>query len=185
MALIRKITKKLNSSNILPNYSIEISSPGLLRKVRNIDEFFRFKGSLVKVIFESEGELKVFKGIINNIIDTKIELKSDNEKSFGSTGSGKTVLSKVVIEEAAVEGIPVIAFDPQGDIASLMLPGDPKQLQSKNGVCLIRRQGIRSILSLRSYQDTRNAKENHLVKQDRLDTGLHYSWLNRRRGKPP
>jgi DNA helicase HerA-like ATPase len=50
---------------------------------------------------------------------------------FGSTGSGKTVLSKAVVEEAALEGIPVIAFDPQGDIASLMLPGDPKELESK------------------------------------------------------
>ena len=50
---------------------------------------------------------------------------------FGSTGSGKTVLSKVILEEAALEGIPIIAFDPQGDIASLMLPGDPKQLKEK------------------------------------------------------
>jgi len=50
---------------------------------------------------------------------------------FGSTGSGKTVLSKVILEEAALEGIPIIAFDPQGDIASLMLPGDPKQLSEK------------------------------------------------------
>ncbi|MHA1483842.1 MAG: ATP-binding protein [Candidatus Thorarchaeota archaeon] len=30
-----------------------------------------------------------------------------------------------------MQGIPVLAFDPQGDIASLMLPGDPKELQSK------------------------------------------------------
>jgi hypothetical protein len=50
---------------------------------------------------------------------------------FGSTGSGKTVLSKVILEEAAMEGIPIVAFDPQGDIASLMLPGDPKQLKEK------------------------------------------------------
>ena len=50
---------------------------------------------------------------------------------FGSTGSGKTVLCKAIIEEAAMQGIPVLAFDPQGDIASLMLPGDPKELQSK------------------------------------------------------
>ena len=50
---------------------------------------------------------------------------------FGSTGSGKTVLSKCVLEEAAMQGIPIIAFDPQGDIASLMLPGDPKELASK------------------------------------------------------
>ena len=51
--------------------------------------------------------------------------------TFGSTGSGKTVLSKVILEEAAMNGIPVIAFDVQGDIASLKLPGDPKQLESK------------------------------------------------------
>lgn len=50
---------------------------------------------------------------------------------FGSTGSGKTVLSKAVLEEAAMQGIPVLAFDPQGDIASLMLPGDPEELTSK------------------------------------------------------
>ncbi|UCE11145.1 MAG: DUF853 family protein [Candidatus Thorarchaeota archaeon] len=50
---------------------------------------------------------------------------------FGSTGSGKTVLSKVILEEAALQGIPILAFDPQGDIASLMIPGDPKVLQSK------------------------------------------------------
>jgi DNA helicase HerA-like ATPase len=50
---------------------------------------------------------------------------------FGSTGSGKTVLSKCILEEAAMQGIPVVAFDPQGDIASLMLPGDPKELAEK------------------------------------------------------
>ena len=50
---------------------------------------------------------------------------------FGSTGSGKTVLSKCILEEAAMRGIPVVAFDPQGDIASLMLPGDPKELTEK------------------------------------------------------
>jgi len=50
---------------------------------------------------------------------------------FGSTGSGKTVLSKCILEEAAMQGIPILAFDPQGDIASLMLPGDPKELVSK------------------------------------------------------
>ncbi len=50
---------------------------------------------------------------------------------FGSTGSGKTVLGKIVLEEAALHGIPVIALDPQGDIASLILPGDPKKLEKK------------------------------------------------------
>ncbi|MHA1930867.1 MAG: helicase HerA-like domain-containing protein [Candidatus Thorarchaeota archaeon] len=67
--------------------------------------------------------------------DQKFEISVDLLRRhggiFGSTGSGKTVLSKVILEEAALQGIPVLAFDPQGDIASLMLPGDPKQLKSK------------------------------------------------------
>lgn len=38
---------------------------------------------------------------------------------FGSSGSGKTVLAKVIVEEASRLGLPIIAVDPQGDIASL------------------------------------------------------------------
>lgn len=37
----------------------------------------------------------------------------------GSTGSGKTVACKDVVEETLLSGVPVIAIDPQGDIASM------------------------------------------------------------------
>lgn len=37
----------------------------------------------------------------------------------GTTGSGKTVMCKVIVEEALASGIPVIAIDPKGDIGSL------------------------------------------------------------------
>jgi hypothetical protein len=53
---------------------------------------------------------------------------------FGSTGSGKTVLGKIICEEAARHGIPVIAIDPQGDIASLALPGNKTELEAEHGV---------------------------------------------------
>ena len=66
-----------------------------------------------------------------NRFEISVNLLRRHGGVFGSTGSGKTVLCKAVIEEAAMQGIPVLAFDPQGDIASLMLPGDPKELQSK------------------------------------------------------
>jgi hypothetical protein len=70
-----------------------------------------------------------------NRTDEKFEISVDLLRRhggvFGSTGSGKTVLSKAVLEEAAMQGIPILAFDPQGDIASLMLPGNPKELASK------------------------------------------------------
>lgn len=39
----------------------------------------------------------------------------------GMTGSGKTGLCVSLIEEAAIDGIPVIAIDPKGDLANLLL----------------------------------------------------------------
>ena len=49
--------------------------------------------------------------------------------ALGSSGSGKTVLSKVLIEEFVRHGIPAICVDPQGDIGSLaLLAEDPSAL---------------------------------------------------------
>lgn len=39
----------------------------------------------------------------------------------GMTGSGKTGLSVVILEEAALDGIPAIAIDPKGDLGNLLL----------------------------------------------------------------
>ena len=39
----------------------------------------------------------------------------------GMTGSGKTGLAIGLIEEAAIDGIPVLAIDPKGDLANLLL----------------------------------------------------------------
>jgi hypothetical protein len=39
----------------------------------------------------------------------------------GMTGSGKTGLCLALIEEAAIDGVPVIAIDPKGDIGNLLL----------------------------------------------------------------
>src|SRR5271155_2380240 len=40
---------------------------------------------------------------------------------IGMTGSGKTGLCLDLLEEAALDGIPVIALDPKGDISNLLL----------------------------------------------------------------
>ncbi len=50
---------------------------------------------------------------------------------LGSSGSGKTVACKVVVEEAVRAGIPVIAIDPQGDIASFLCPPERKQAEAR------------------------------------------------------
>src|SRR5438045_3784869 len=39
----------------------------------------------------------------------------------GMTGSGKTGLGLAMIEEAAIDNIPVLAIDPKGDLTNLLL----------------------------------------------------------------
>src|SRR5215510_10906191 len=39
----------------------------------------------------------------------------------GMTGSGKTGLGISLIEEAAIDGVPVIVIDPKGDLTNLLL----------------------------------------------------------------
>src|SRR6187549_495274 len=39
----------------------------------------------------------------------------------GMTGSGKTGLGIGLIEEAAIDGVPVLAIDPKGDLGNLLL----------------------------------------------------------------
>lgn len=73
----RELNSRLIKENILPDYSLEISSPGVNRKVRSIEEFIRFTGKPVKVVFEGEEGRRSIKGAIKNVIDTIIELKSD------------------------------------------------------------------------------------------------------------
>jgi len=55
--------------------------------------------------------------------------------ALGASGSGKTVLCKCVMEEAVRNDIPLIIVDPQGDISSLALKGDPEKIE-KHGTPL-------------------------------------------------
>lgn len=54
--------------------------------------------------------------------------------ALGASGSGKTVLSKCIIEECTLLGIPSIIIDPQGDIASLIMPGREKSARREEYV---------------------------------------------------
>lgn len=53
---------------------------------------------------------------------------------FGASGSGKTVACKVLSEELALQGVPMIIFDPQGDIASLINPENDDELLATKGL---------------------------------------------------
>ncbi len=54
---------------------------------------------------------------------------------IGGTGSGKTALSKLLCQKALLSGIPVIAVDPQGDIAN-MLEMIPRAEAKRHGLDL-------------------------------------------------
>lgn len=54
--------------------------------------------------------------------------------ALGSSGSGKTVLSKVVVEEVVRAGVPALVLDPQGDLCSLALAADDPDALAERGL---------------------------------------------------
>jgi hypothetical protein len=70
--------------------------------------------------------------------DARLRLKPDSllrhMMALGSSGSGKTVLCKVVVEEMIRSGIPAICIDPQGDLCSLAMHADDPEMLAKKGV---------------------------------------------------
>src|SRR5512136_152401 len=74
--------------------------------------------------------LQLGRGPKGNPIELPAPLLKRHLVVLGASGSGKTVLGKCVIEEAALAGIPAVVIDPQGDLASLALAGDPDELLS-------------------------------------------------------
>ena len=48
--------------------------------------------------------------------------------ALGASGSGKTVLSKILIEECALQKVPSIVVDVQGDLSALVLRGDEEEV---------------------------------------------------------
>ena len=66
-------------------------------------------------------------------IDIKPMVLARHAAMLGSTGSGKTVMAKALIEEAALAGIPSLIIDPQGDLARLALGIDESELLERDG----------------------------------------------------
>lgn len=60
-----------------------------------------------------------------DLVQLPIEALRRHMLALGASGSGKTVLCKVMVEECIRKRLPVIAVDPQGDLASFALSEDP------------------------------------------------------------
>ena len=67
------------------------------------------------------------------VIDIKPEVLARHGAMLGSTGSGKTVMAKAVIEEATLAGIPSLIIDPQGDLARLAMGVEDESLLEHGG----------------------------------------------------
>ncbi|PVX23874.1 MAG: hypothetical protein CW691_09320 [Candidatus Bathyarchaeum sp.] len=62
-------------------------------------------------------------------VELPVEALHRHLMALGASGSGKTVLCKCLMEEAIRHDIPVVIVDPQGDISSLALKGDPEEIE--------------------------------------------------------
>lgn len=63
----RELARTIDQMSVVPNYSLEVSSPGLNRKIRGLAEFIRFVGSPVKVVYIMEGVKQVAKGKLEGV----------------------------------------------------------------------------------------------------------------------
>jgi ribosome maturation factor RimP len=76
----RELALLLDESGNLPDYSLEISSPGLNRRLSKIEEFIKYKTAPVKVIYSFNGEQRVAKGILSEINENEIEISEEKNK---------------------------------------------------------------------------------------------------------
>jgi len=76
----RELSLLLDESGILPDYFLEISSPGINRKISKIEEFIKYKNAPIKVIYAFNGEQRVAKGILSEINENDIEISEEKNK---------------------------------------------------------------------------------------------------------
>ncbi len=78
----REVSYYLDVEDIIDHaYSLEVSSPGLERPLRSVEDFLRFVGKKARVKFhDAIEEQKVFDGVIEKVVDEIIYLKLENEE---------------------------------------------------------------------------------------------------------
>jgi len=76
----KALDEKLISAALLPNFILEISSPGLDRELRSVDEYMRFVKSPVKVKHQSEKGVIVTMGILESLDEDSLTLKFEKKQ---------------------------------------------------------------------------------------------------------
>jgi len=75
-----RLSANLDKIKILPNYFLEISSPGTDRKLRSIDELVRFKGAPVKIVYADGDINRVIQGALSEVTETGIEVAGEKNR---------------------------------------------------------------------------------------------------------
>jgi len=77
----RRLGKILDDEDLIPySYTLEISSPGLNRKLKNREEYEIFKGRNIKIIVREPIEKKnVFTGILEGLEGDNVLIKNNEE----------------------------------------------------------------------------------------------------------
>ncbi len=74
----RKISEILDKIGVSEKYNIEISTPGISRKLKYADEFLVFEGKEVNILDSLEN--CNITGIIENLTEDSVEISVDNKK---------------------------------------------------------------------------------------------------------
>jgi|TARA_B110000459_G_scaffold203232_1_gene258883 hypothetical protein len=106
----------------------EILSPDVLSEAPPVDQ-----KSEKKKHYKPKGMYLGTRRDTGEPIDIQSMVLARHAAMLGSTGSGKTVMAKALIEEAALAKIPSLIIDPQGDLARLALGIDPAALEAEGG----------------------------------------------------
>jgi ribosome maturation factor RimP len=83
-AVSRDLEKRLDELNLIQStYLLQVSSPGLDRPLRNLEDCQRFQGSLAQFVFKEtvEGQM-TFRGRLGGIKGGQVELVSDQGQAF-------------------------------------------------------------------------------------------------------
>jgi ribosome maturation factor RimP len=75
----KELSRIIDESGALPNFTLEVSSPGFKRKLRNMDEFRRFIDSPVKIVYNENEEGRVVKGMIKDVKEELVELECEGK----------------------------------------------------------------------------------------------------------
>ncbi|MCX8123392.1 MAG: ribosome maturation factor RimP [Spirochaetes bacterium] len=75
----KELSHRLDMEDVLDDYILEISSPGIKRELRTIDDYIRFMGSPVKGIYNQDNVRKTFKGTLSSVNGEIVTINESNK----------------------------------------------------------------------------------------------------------